>query len=73
MVVLDRKHSKVSETVKNNVCEYNRTDMAGKNLRTIHSDFFFSSPMITIAGNGNIKEIPHRLQFLGLPLDVNSL
>ena len=33
MVDLDRTHSTVSKTVKNNVSEYNRTDMAGKNLK----------------------------------------
>jgi hypothetical protein len=35
MVDLDRKRSKVSKTL-NYVCEYNRTDMPGKTLRTNH-------------------------------------
>jgi hypothetical protein len=35
LVVLDRKHSEVSKTVsKTDVCEYNRTHIAGKNIQT---------------------------------------
>jgi hypothetical protein len=39
---MDRKHSKVSKTVKI-MSEYNRIDMAGKNLRKINpgSGIFF--------------------------------
>jgi hypothetical protein len=36
LVTLDRKHSEVSTTV----CEYNKTDMAGKNPRKIHPELY---------------------------------
>ena len=73
LVDLDRKHFKVSKTVKI-VSEYNRTDLAGENLRKIHSGsrilfcchFLFNAITVSI-------DLGLKLQFLCLPLDVNSL
>jgi hypothetical protein len=73
LVVLNRKHSEVSKTVKI-MSEYNRTDMAGLNPSRIHTDFLFLRCLpIQMLVYGKIKGIPPRLQFLGLPLDVKSL
>jgi hypothetical protein len=41
LIDFERTHSKVYKTVKNNVGEYNRTDMAGENLRKILGLGFF--------------------------------
>ena len=57
LLVLDRKHSKVSKTVKI-LSEYNRTDIAGETLRKIKtgSGFYFencifhSLPLLDLKG-----------------------
>ena len=75
MVDLDRKHSKVSKTVQINVCEYNGTDMAGENLKKIYQEvrFFFSVGSFQLNAYRVSNGLGHRLQFLWLPLHVNSL
>jgi hypothetical protein len=71
LVALDRKNYNFKN---NNVCEYNRTDMAGENPRRIQLDFFLvGAPPIEMLVYGKIKGKPPRSQFLWLPLDVNSL
>lgn len=60
--------------LKKNVCEYNRTDMADKTARTnIAKKEIFSLPLFPMAFMFIMRPTPTRLQFLGLPLDVNSL
>ena len=44
-----------------------------ENPESIWSFFFFRCLPILILVNGKIKGIHHRLQFVGLPVDVNSL
>jgi hypothetical protein len=56
VVDLDRKHSKVSKTVKNNVCEYNRTDLAGRKPEKNPSrkwDLFFILNAFTVSIDSN--------------------
>jgi hypothetical protein len=71
LVDLDRKHAKVSKTVKI-VSEYNRTNLTDENLRNVHSgssyfcSFLFNAITVSI-------DLGLKLQFLCLPLYVNSL